>query len=171
MPRNPQNAPADADVETPAEGDVEEVGPEATADDAKKTAKDKTPARGDLPAGYVTPVGLAKELGKRGLQANKDGVVLTEVKPQMVYSYMKNASEKDPFPIEKVTDSIGVERQALKLDAGIAWWERKNERAAARKASAAEKVKAAEDKKAKAAEAAAATEAEATEEGGATEAE
>lgn len=145
------------DVDTPeVETEVEETsGPEATATTPK--AK-KEPARGDLPEGYVTPIGLAKELGKRGLQANREGEVLTEVRPQMVYSYIKNAPKTDPFPMETVTDSIGKERQALKLDEGIAWWERKNERTAARKANAAEK---AAKKEANAKKKAEATEAEA----------
>lgn len=133
MPRQTNTADVEA-VET------EEVETVETPTEGESTPKaKKEPARGDLPEGYVTPIGLAKELGKRGLQRNREGVVLEEVRPQMVYSYIKNAPKEDPFPLETVTDSIGKERQALKLDEGIAWWERKNERAASRKQNAAEK--------------------------------
>jgi len=115
---------------------------------AEKPAKvKKEPARGDLPEGYVTNVGLAKILTERGLHTNKDGETV-EVKPQMVYSYEKNASEADPFPTEIVTDSLGKERRAVTIENGVAWWVRKNERAAERKANAAVK---AEQKAAKAA--------------------
>ena len=140
MPRT-QNA----DVEVvEAEGtEVENTENEQVEAEAPKK---KGPARGELPEGYVTPVGLAKVLGERGLQQNRQGETLSEVRPQMVYSYIKNASEKDPFPLETVTDSIGKERQALKLDEGIAWWERKNERTAQRKANAAEKKAKAEQR-------------------------
>jgi len=112
---------ADPDVETSAEGEEVVGGPEASEDAPKAKAK-KEPARGDLPEGYVTPVGLAKEIAKRGLQKTKDGVVRTEVPPQMVYSYQRNASKEDPFPTETVKDSLGHDRQALKLEDGIAWW-------------------------------------------------
>jgi hypothetical protein len=73
------------------------------------------------------------------MHTNRQGEV-AEVAPQMVYSYIKNASKEDPFPIETITDSIGKERQVVKLEAGLAWWERKNARAAERKANAAEKA-------------------------------
>src|SRR5690242_5303887 len=69
--------PEDPEEETVAEGD------EATEKEAKPK---KEKARGDLPEGYVTPVGLAKELTRLGL--GKDG---GDVPPQMVYSYIKNA--------------------------------------------------------------------------------
>jgi len=160
---------SNADVETVTD-EVETVidTPEGSAEKATKAKKE--PARGELPEGYVTPVGLAHKLGELGLQKNKSGEVLKTVPPQMVYSYMNNAGEANPFPLETVTDSIGVERKALKLDAGIAWWEEKNARADARRANAAQKAK---DKADKAAAAAAAPtdEAEATVEGEVTEAE
>lgn len=112
---------------------------ETTTESAPKAKKE--PARGDLPEGYVTPHQLAKVLTERKLHKNREGED-TEVRPQMVYSYMKNASKGDPFPIETVTDSIGKERQAVKLDEGVAWWERKNARVAERKQNAAAKAEA-----------------------------
>jgi hypothetical protein len=146
--------------EKSADVDVPEVEDETTAEAAtpenseKEPKKAKEPARGDLPEGYVTPVGLSKVLGEKGLQKNREGEVLKEVKPQMVYSYIKNAPKEDPFPIETVTDSIGKERQAVQLDKALDWWNRKNERTASRKENAAAKEKAKADKAAaKAAEA------------------
>jgi hypothetical protein len=122
----------------PRKSDVAET-EEAPATEEKQPKAKKEPKRGDLPEGYVTPVGLAAILTERKLHTNRDGEIV-EVKPQMVYSYIKNASKEDPFPIETVKDSIGAERQAVKVDEGVAWWTRKNERVAARKANAAEKA-------------------------------
>jgi hypothetical protein len=175
MPRNDKTAVAEnPDVETTVEGeDVVVDGPEASADAPKAAAK-KEPARGDLPEDIVTPVGLAKLLSKPidGNAENTDASNFYhtdkngghEVKPQMVYSYMKNASKEDPFPVITTEDSIGKQRQTVKVSEGLAWWSRKNERAAARKASAAEKAeKSAAAKAKKEAEAANTTEAEAGE--------
>jgi len=135
----------DPDVDTSEEGEETAGTPEAS-EGAPKAAK-KAPARGKLPEGYVTPVGLAKVLGERGLQKNKAGETLTTVPPQMVYSYMRNAGEKDPFPIETVKDDQGNERQALLLEKGIEWWERKNARAATRAENARAKAAKAAEKK------------------------
>jgi hypothetical protein len=136
----------DVDVDT----EVEDVPTETTADNAEKAPKaKKEPARGDLPEGYVTPVGLAKILSERKLHTNREGETV-DVKPQMVYSYIKNAAKDDPFPMETVTDSIGKERQAVKVDDGVAWWIRKNERTAQRKQNAAQKAAAKAEKAAKA---------------------
>lgn len=137
-------------------GDASETVAEGTEAAEKPAKVKKEPVRGELPEGYVTNVGLAKILSERGLHTNKSGEVV-EVKPQMVYSYEKNAGESDPFPTEIVTDSLGKERRAVQIEAGVAWWVRKNERAAERKANAG--VKAAE----KAAKAAAKAEADAAE--------
>jgi hypothetical protein len=132
----------DLDVEEPDE-DLEEVEATEGTGESKGKAKAKEsdkPKRGDLPEGYVTPIGFAKIVGERGLHTLRDGTVADEVKPQMIYSYMRNAPKSDPFPIEKIKDSNGVERQVLKVDEGVAWWERKNERAAGRKQNAADKA-------------------------------
>lgn len=122
-------AATDNETDTPAEGAAE---PKAK----------KEPARGDLPEGVLTPVGFAKELTKLELHTAKDGS--HEVKPQMVYSYIRNASKSAPFPVEVVKDSLGHDRQVINVEAGIAWWTAKNERVAERAANA----KAKEDKKA-----------------------
>jgi hypothetical protein len=124
-----------AEVEVVENDEVETV----DATEAPKEPKAKAaPKRGELPEGYVTPVQLAKVITEKGLHTDREGG--HEVKPQMVYSYIKNSPKEDPFPISTVTDSIGVERQALLEDEGVAWWERKNERVAARKANAEQKA-------------------------------
>jgi hypothetical protein len=132
------NRTAEEDVETPDEVETEVETPEGSAEGSEPKAK-KEPARGQLPDGYVTPIGLAKILTERGLHKNREGETV-EVRPQMVYSYMKNAPKDDPFPIETVTDSLNKERQALTAEAGVAWWERKNARVAQRAQNAQEKA-------------------------------
>jgi hypothetical protein len=126
------------DVETPVETDTPAATPEGSAEKPAKAKKE--PARGDLPEGYVTPVGFAKILGEKGLQKNREGEVVKDVKPQMVYSYIKNAPKDDPFPLENVKDSLDKERQVVKTEAGITWWERKNKRTEERKANAKAKA-------------------------------
>ena len=153
-----RNAEQDIDVDETDlidDVDIEDEGEDVVdAPEAKeKVKKEKAPARGDLPEGYVTPVELAKVLTERKMHTNRQGEV-AEVKPQMVYSYIRNAPKDNAFPIETVTDSNGKERQAVKLEAGIEWWTAKNERTAARKANAANKeAKKAERAAKKAAEA------------------
>jgi hypothetical protein len=157
---------------------TDEVETTEGGEQAEKPAKaKKEPAKGDLPEGYVTPVGLAKELSKpkdgnpdnddadNWYHTGKNG--LHEVKPQMVYSYIKNAPENSKAPIETVQDSIGGDRQVFALQAGLDWWDAKNARVNERKASASAKEQAKAERAAKkAAESNAeeSVEAEATEE-------
>jgi hypothetical protein len=139
---------ADEDTET------EEVAGAAEGEDKpKKEKKEKAPPkRGELPEGYTTPVGLAKIITERGLYTNRDGEV-AELKPQMVYSYKKNAPKDHPFPEQTVEDSLGNPRLVVEIEAGVEWWITKNQRAAERRANAAEKAeKAAAAKEKKAAE-------------------
>jgi hypothetical protein len=137
----------DQDVEAFEEDETEEV---ETPKAEKKAAKAKaTRKRGDLPKGYVTPVGFAHlltEWGYGGVDP-EDGEKFV-VPPQMVYSYIKNAPKDHPFPIETVKDSLGTERQVLQPEQGRAWWDEKSARAAARKTNAKAKT----TKKAKTAE-------------------
>jgi hypothetical protein len=146
------------EVDTPDELDTVVDESDSTEEKAPKVKKE--PARGALPEGYVTPVGLANELSdKQDANGNfyhtaKDGS--HKVPPQMVYSYMRNAPKDNPFPIETVQDSLGHDRQALKVADGLAWWTAKNARAAERKTNAAAK-------EAKKAEKASSTQAEDTE--------
>jgi len=124
-----RNRNAEVDVPDSSETDA----PESTEAKAPKG-----PKRGELPEGFVTPIGLAKELTTRGLHTNRDGETV-EVKPQMVYSYIKNAPADHPFPLQSVEDSNGTARQVVSLEEGLAWWVEKTERAQARRANAAEK--------------------------------
>jgi hypothetical protein len=129
------------DVDEVETVDVDEVAPDTETSEKPAKAK-KEPVRGELPEGYVTPVGLAKVIEERKLHTAKDGS--HEVKPQMVYSYIKNAAKEDPFPLTEVQDSLGHARKVVLVEDGVAWWERKNERTATRRANAKEKA----DKKA-----------------------
>lgn len=125
----------DVDVET-----VDDETEDVAAPAAKEPKAKKEPARGDLPEGHVTPVGLAKLITERGEHTNRDGEVV-ELKPQMVYSYIKNAPKDDPFPfVEGLTDSLGKPRQAATVADALAWWDRKKTRAGERKANAAAKA-------------------------------
>jgi hypothetical protein len=145
MARTHTNAPLLDEVETVSPDELDEVG-EAEAQQANgneggttKAAKTKSPKRGKLPEGYVTPTELAKHLTERKLHIGRSGEP-TEVKPQQVYSYIKNASADDPHPLEQVVDDAGNTRQALKLHEGIAWWERHAKKAAERREKAANKT-------------------------------
>jgi hypothetical protein len=126
--------------------DVEAVEPDADVeetDGAEATTEAKAPAapkRGALPEGFVTPIGFAKIVGEKGLHTDRNGEVVRDVKPQMVYSYMKNSPKDDRLETIEIEDSNGVTRKVLKVDEAVAWWERKNERAGQRKANAAEKA-------------------------------
>jgi hypothetical protein len=92
-----RNKMARRNVEEVETVETEEVAVEATEFAEEKPKKEKKgPARGDLPEGYVTPVQLAKELTDKKMHTNRQGEV-AEVAPQMVYSYIKNASKKDPY--------------------------------------------------------------------------
>lgn len=145
----------DVDATDGEDDEVEDVPDGAVTKTKDKPAKAKEqPKRGDLPEGYVTPVGLAKVITERRLYTTRDGVVGAELKPQMVYSYIKNAPKANPFPGEEVTDSNGNKRFAVEIEKGVAWWEAKNASAQERKENAARKLS--EQAKAAAAKAAAA---------------
>jgi hypothetical protein len=126
--------------DTPDDDEVEETAGEAVLEKTKTTKEPAKPKRGDLPEGYVTPVGLAKLLTKEGLGGQDEEGNNKVVPPQVVYSYIKNAPKDHPFPLEDVEDSNGQLRPALVAEAGLQWWREKNERVAARKANAADKA-------------------------------
>jgi hypothetical protein len=150
----------DVDSTEGSDDEVEEVdAPAETKDKPKAKAEDKSAKRGDLPEDYTTPVGLAKIITERGLYTTREGVV-AELKPQMVYSYAKNAPKDNPFPAETIEDSNGNPRNAVKIEAGVDWWIKKNERAKERRDNAAAKLS--DKAKAAAAKAEGATEAEGT---------
>jgi len=138
----------DVDVDTgfdPEDDEVEVIPDAPTESDGEPKAaatkkEPKKPARGDLPEGYVTPVGLAKIITEKGLHGTEEDGSNRVCPPQVVYSYIKNAPKEHPFPLETVKDSVGQPRQALKADAGVSWWEEKNKRVAERKQNAADKA-------------------------------
>ena len=143
--------------------EVETVEESSNGEAPKEPKAKKEPARGDLEEGIVTPVQFAKVLTERKLHTDKNGS--HEVKPQMVYSYIRNASKEDPAPFATHTDSIGKERFSAKLEDALAWWERKNQRVSERKANAQAKAqKKAENAAKKAEQGEEVTEAEGTEE-------
>jgi hypothetical protein len=131
----------DVDTTTDANDEAEEVAAQTETPAEKPAAKAaKEKARGDLPEGKITPVGLAKVINERQLHRNRDGAVV-ELLPQMVYSYIKNAPKDDPYPGETVTDSLSKSRDNVaNIEDAVAWWIRKTERAAARKANASAKA-------------------------------
>jgi hypothetical protein len=152
---------ADADVEDydveAVDDEIEEIAePTEATPEAKAEKAPVKPKRGDLPEGYVTPVGLAKLINENKLHRNKEGE-LTTCPPQVVYSHIKNAPKDHPFPLETVADSNGQSRQVVKIDAGLQWWREKNERTAQRKANAADKARKQAEAAQKAAEATAST--------------
>lgn len=146
------DAPEDLDVDFDgADNEDDEVefvpeGAETTNGEAKPKKEPKQPARGKLPDGYVTPVGLAHALNEAKLGKTDENGNYVDIPPQQVYSYIRNAPKDHPFPLETVKDDIGKDRQVVKLEAGLQWWRDKNARAAARTANAAAKAKAAAEK-------------------------
>src|SRR6266540_7289155 len=96
-----------SEVDTPAETDDPETSPDGETVETSKKAEKAEKARGDLKEGWVTPVGLAKVLSQPR-DGNKDNLDPAnwyhtgvknpsdhEVRPQMVYSYKKNAQKED----------------------------------------------------------------------------
>lgn len=109
--------------------DVTDEHEEAATAPAKKARKVTEPKLGALPDGFVTPYGLAKVINERGLYTGscEDGVA-----PQMIYSYLRSAAgTARAFPGQEVNGRLAVE-----VEAGVAWWVAKNERAATRRRSA-----------------------------------
>jgi hypothetical protein len=123
-----RSAAANPDVETPSDGEVVDT------EQPKAAKAPKAPKRPPLPEGLATPVGLATFISKRDGQ---------ELKPQMVYSYLKNAPKDAPFPYVDEANygpgSFGGRKQVFVLTDGVAWWDAKSERIAGRKAVAAQK--------------------------------
>lgn len=130
----------DADLEENAPADLASA-PAIVAEPAKEKAPrvprvPQTPAekaealvkRGRLPEGYVSVMGLTHEINARGLYYGKRADGLTG---QSLYTYINANGEgsKYPFPIVRVDGKAAIE-----LEAGLAWWVAKNERAASKAA-------------------------------------
>jgi hypothetical protein len=124
---------ADVDVDTDFdERDEVEAGDEGTAEKAEGEKAPAKKKRGAIPDGYVTPIGLCKAINEKGLYTGEG-----ELKPQAVYSYIRNAPAAHPFPEGMRLDDGRV---VYKLEEGLTWWSEKNDRAATRKKNAAEKA-------------------------------
>jgi hypothetical protein len=114
----------------------------------------KASSRPAVPEGFVSPVAAAKLLSeyltKKAREAGDIGEdEAIEVKPQVVYSYIKNNGPESKNPIP--TYAEGGRENLLKIEEFIAWWEAKDARVADRKANAKNKAekKAANAEKAK----------------------
>lgn len=141
----------DPDVDTPAEDDeVEEVpsGTAAAPADPKAEKPKKESSRPAVPEGYVSPVQFAKILTEH-LRANGKLDENQEVRPQVVYSYIKNngPDSKNPFPAKKGEDVGAPGRSVvLKAQEGLDWWDAKDERVAKGKQDRAAKAAAKAEK-------------------------
>jgi hypothetical protein len=113
---------------TNVEGDMEEVHAE-DLDDEDEGPKPVSIGRNfqELPDGYLTLVGFAKFLAKPKSQGGR--YVL--VKPQVLYSTAKNTKS---FPVETHVDG----RQIINVEAGLQWWDDKEQRKADRAAEQAQ---------------------------------
>jgi len=118
-----EQVPAEASAPTEHTAEVREAAA------AARPAKARTPKRAPLPEGYVTPVGLAKIINERGLyHGTREGGLSS----QIVYAMIKSTEASDhPFPGERIEG-----RFAVKVEAGVAWWVAKDERAATRRTPA-----------------------------------
>ena len=115
-----------ADVNVDVE-DVEVVEETVTPDTEVAAAAPKAPARPPIPEGFVTPIGFAKALSEK---------LGKEIRPQVIYSYIRNASKEHPLK----TYSEGGRENLMKLEESLTWWMDKDVRVAAKKANAADKV-------------------------------
>jgi|SRR5688500_2806088 len=144
-PAEPE-APENFDVDAPTAEDTVAEAPVAT--EGEKPAKEKKEStRPPVPEGKVSPVAFAKILSehKTAQAREKDPeAAAVVVAPQVVYSYIKNngPESKNPFPATKAEGRAAV----VDPEAALAWWDAKDARVAATKASAAEKAKAKADK-------------------------
>lgn len=144
----------DLDVDSSDDNDeIEDV--DGASTDEKGEASEKpakaaaTKKRVALPEGYVTPIGLCKAINEQGLYTGEG-----ELKPQAVYSYIRNAPKAHPFPngkpvSELVEGASDDTRVVYLLAEGLQWWKDKNKRAGERKSNAAEKATKAAEKAAK----------------------
>jgi hypothetical protein len=150
MSRNRTENTVVEDVDVPVETtEVEDTvsdtaGTEAASDPSTANKPPKMPARPDAPEGYVTPINFANALkAQRGV----------ELRPQVVYSYIKNQSKVDPFPsVDSTTLGEQKSRPLVNLEEGLAWFDRKEQRKTERSQNAQAKAAAKAEKAAARAE-------------------
>ncbi len=148
---NTEAAPEElGEVDTPSESDEVDTVPQGATETKEKPAKAaKEPARPPVPEGYVSPVAFAKilsgHLSKKATEKAREAdpnaeEVKIEIKPQMIYSYMKNAhpstNSKNPWP----RYSEGGRENLLKVEESLAWWDAKDARVASSKETQAAKA-------------------------------
>jgi len=145
------NAAEVEDIATSTEGETDTV--ETTTESERANATKAT--RPKLEEGLVSPIEFRNTLAKPESEGGR-GV---DIRPQIVYSYIRNQGKNDPFPVVMSNGRPGV-----KLEDALAWWDRKEARKTERAANAAAKAEQAAAK-------AAATPTEAEAQGEVTEAE
>ena len=131
----------DVDAATEADEDAETVdaAPPTKGNVVKTNATTKKAStRPAVPEGFISPVAAAKELSKHlTAKAHEAGTIkedeAIEIRPQVVYSYIKNNAAGSKNPI--TTYSEGGRDNLLKLDEFLAWWDAKDARVAERKAN------------------------------------
>jgi len=150
------DADLDVDVDTAAEtnDEVETIAtpPVIKGATVKKVGeKATTSTRRPVAEGYVAPVEAAKALSRHlTTKAREAGQIgedqEVEVKPQVMYSYIKNNGPESKNPLPRYTDAAltGGRECVVKVEEVIEWWEAKDTRVAERKANAKAKA----DKKA-----------------------
>jgi hypothetical protein len=146
----------DADVDVDSNATADDETEEAPATPPVKNVKQvgaakTTSSRKPVAEGYVAPVEAAKRLSEhltiKGREAGLIGADQEiEIKPQVMYSYIKNNGPDSKNPLPRYTDPelTGGRECVVKVAEVIKWWEDKDARVSERKANA--KVKA--DKKA-----------------------
>jgi hypothetical protein len=93
---------------------------------AAKPAKESKSTRPAISDGYVSPIGFQKAL----LEERQ-----VDIRPQQVYSYIRNASKEHPFPAEVIDG-----RPQIKVADGLAWWDAKEQRKTDRETAKTEKA-------------------------------
>lgn len=118
------------DVEPAVEATDSEVEtvPEATESEAPAKTE-STSTRPPIEEGYVSPIGFQKALKEqRGV----------DIRPQQVYSYIRNSSgenAKNPFPVHVING-----RPQIKVQEGLDWWDAKEQRKSDREQAKQEKA-------------------------------
>jgi hypothetical protein len=163
IPSTGEDVDLDVDSALSEDDETETIGDgTAAAPTDEKAAKAKA-SRPAVPEGYIAPVEFAKVLTKHLQTEHPElGVRLpspsgkTEMRPQEVYSYIKNnaAGSKHPFPAVSGDDINPETNQPyapgrsliLKAAEGLEWWDTKDLRVKQGKAEKAEKAKAKAEK-------------------------
>jgi hypothetical protein len=125
-PRDATDTKINPDVDTPAAGAETDVAPTET-----ERANATKATRPKLDGGLVSPIEFKNALGKPVAEGGR-GV---DIRPQIVYSYIRNQAKNDPFPFVMNNGRPGV-----KLDEALAWWDRKEARKVEREQAKATKA-------------------------------